>query len=641
MQVDYSVLAVRLENFMGFEDTGWLELRPITLLFGRNSSGKSAIIRALRLMRQSLQTDEQSGPLILADEMGVDLGSFRDMIRNHDITLPLRFGFKVSLPPGPYEIGQSSITDFVVLTLEYLFHDNKIRLQRYTLDGNDAKQPGDMIISLTRSGPFRLDRFYSGSAEAGYWEAFSDFVSLSVGNPASRWSQLAPIHGECGFLPNLGYRGGTEFSGSDLPEESAHPDQEDEVDDEFADYLVDAEQNSLDLAEMLSMPLQPLTFVEERVTSVTITSGADKSGTSKAPIQDEDISGQTLDVLFGRVERLSERVIQAIVFFLRGFSYIGPLRAAPKRHYYVPKQSTGDVGTTGEFSLERFLVRRQIDTGFEDRINKWLLNDSGLTIQVKVRPLSEKQPLYEVVLVESSGDREPFGTNLMDVGFGISQLLPVIIEASFVREGRTIIVEQPELHLHPSAQAYMADLFISMTHLGVKFIIETHSEHLLLRLQRRIAESSLLVTLIEHSIDEISAHLKQTGVDNSRLLTTQRLLRQAVIELRAQKPPVAESYIMRSLGTLRDLGLSTYEQLSALIAEGTHFAGNNLVRLLFLLRKLSCSTVETILLDELGELVEPSTEFQDFFRYDYDDAMAISLTVSKIHRMDVGHDTGN
>jgi predicted ATPase len=58
-----TVKAIRLENFMAFSDTDWLELRPITLLFGRNSSGKSVIIRALRLLRQSL--DHVSNMLLL------------------------------------------------------------------------------------------------------------------------------------------------------------------------------------------------------------------------------------------------------------------------------------------------------------------------------------------------------------------------------------------------------------------------------------------------------------------------------------------------------------------------------------------------------------------------------------------------
>jgi predicted ATPase len=81
--------------------------------------------------------------------------------------------------------------------------------------------------------------------------------------------------------------------------------------------------------------------------------------------------------------------------------------------------------------------------------------------------------------------------NLKDVGFGVSQILPIVTEGIMARPGTTIIVEQPEIHLHPRAQARLADLFIDLAHQDKSFIIETHSEHMLLRFARRIAEGSL------------------------------------------------------------------------------------------------------------------------------------------------------
>jgi AAA15 family ATPase/GTPase len=80
-----SVKAIRLENFMAFADTGWIELRPITLLFGRNSSGKSAIIRALRLLRQNiLNPTKDRYTLRFNDEYGVTLGDYEETIHLKD-----------------------------------------------------------------------------------------------------------------------------------------------------------------------------------------------------------------------------------------------------------------------------------------------------------------------------------------------------------------------------------------------------------------------------------------------------------------------------------------------------------------------------------------------------------------------------
>jgi predicted ATPase len=83
-------------------------------------------------------------------------------------------------------------------------------------------------------------------------------------------------------------------------------------------------------------------------------------------------------------------------------------------------------------------------------------------------------------------------SNLKDVGVGVSQVLPVIVAALFAQPGDIVIVEEPESHLHPMAQTQLAELFIQASQdRGVQFIIESHSEHLLLRLQRRVAERRL------------------------------------------------------------------------------------------------------------------------------------------------------
>jgi len=82
--------------------------------------------------------------------------------------------------------------------------------------------------------------------------------------------------------------------------------------------------------------------------------------------------------------------------------------------------------------------------------------------------------------------------SITDVGFGVSQVLPVLVLCYYAPEGSTIILEQPEIHLHPAVQAGLADVFVdAIEHRGIQIILESHSEHLLRRLQRRIAEGAL------------------------------------------------------------------------------------------------------------------------------------------------------
>jgi len=94
--------------------------------------------------------------------------------------------------------------------------------------------------------------------------------------------------------------------------------------------------------------------------------------------------------------------------------------------------------------------------------------------------------LYQVLLKLSSQSPEVLIT---DVGFGVSQILPVIVLCYYVPRGSTLLIEQPEIHLHPKVQAGLADVFIdAIEKKDIRIILESHSEHLLRRLQRRIAE---------------------------------------------------------------------------------------------------------------------------------------------------------
>ena len=81
---------------MAFANTGWIDLRPITLLFGRNSSGKSALIRALLLLRQSLGPGEKGTPFLFEDLYGVVLGGFKEAVHNGQTEKHIWFHFRCS-----------------------------------------------------------------------------------------------------------------------------------------------------------------------------------------------------------------------------------------------------------------------------------------------------------------------------------------------------------------------------------------------------------------------------------------------------------------------------------------------------------------------------------------------------------------
>jgi predicted ATPase len=182
------------------------------------------------------------------------------------------------------------------------------------------------------------------------------------------------------------------------------------------------------------------------------------------------------------------------------FRYLGPVRLDPERIYYAgPGHSTGDVGTRGESVIEAIRSSRQrgekISRGrgqpkltLEECVADWLRR-LGLIDSFKL----ETVPWGDAVQVLVRKSSESTFVKITDVGFGISQILPVIVLCYYAPEGSTIILEQPEVHLHPSVQAGLADVLIDAIRVRkIQIIVESHSEHLLRRLQRRIAEGKTL-----------------------------------------------------------------------------------------------------------------------------------------------------
>lgn len=187
---------------------------------------------------------------------------------------------------------------------------------------------------------------------------------------------------------------------------------------------------------------------------------------------------------------------------LSHFFYLGPLREYPSRVYGWAGDTPTDVGKLGEQTIPALLSAaregRQINRGprrplkaFDAFIAAWL-KDLGVIDRFEIRPLAEGRKEYEVLVRTHPGAAE---VKLTDVGFGVSQVLPALVQAFYAPPGSVVWMEQPEIHLHPLAQANLADAFISAVQASeggqprnTQLIVESHSEHFLTRLQRRVAE---------------------------------------------------------------------------------------------------------------------------------------------------------
>ena len=179
--------------------------------------------------------------------------------------------------------------------------------------------------------------------------------------------------------------------------------------------------------------------------------------------------------------------------------YLGPLREFPQRHYAWKGSEPADMGRRGERVVDAMLAARErkayLSPGprrkrqtLEERIAHWL-KELGLIHDFSVEAIAENSSIYQVRVQKSPSSAKVLIT---DVGFGVSQILPVLVLCYYVPEGSIVLLEQPEIHLHPSVQSGLADVFIdAVKNRNIQIILESHSEHLLRRFQRRIAEESL------------------------------------------------------------------------------------------------------------------------------------------------------
>ena len=178
--------------------------------------------------------------------------------------------------------------------------------------------------------------------------------------------------------------------------------------------------------------------------------------------------------------------------------YLGPTRVHPQRHYHWNGRHPVEMGLCGDEAIAALLSARV-------RQLKTCHNGNGVPIEARVSAWLQKMELahdfwlgpngasdnstYEVRIQKTATSAR---VTLADIGYGLADLLPILVHCYYVPEGSTLILEQPGIHLHPQAQAQLADLFLEViAERHLQILIESHSEQLLTRLQRRIAEKKV------------------------------------------------------------------------------------------------------------------------------------------------------
>jgi AAA15 family ATPase/GTPase len=423
---------LRFQNFKSWRDTQNIRMAPLTGFFGTNSSGKTSILQFLLMLKQTAETSDRNRVLHTGDSKSyVNLGSTYDFIHKHK--LPGEISFEMKWKPSSPELQPTLLTGISYESNAQggikMFPISEI----YSSEINFNSQ-----IKLEEKSIKVQDFSYS-------YKLGDDYVNL--GAKLNRNDKYTFLQEGQALLNAMTY---TEARGSG-----------------------GVFSSSFNLSgQEISCPEKFYTFPRDLFSSFSFSAGIDL---------------HSLMSFYENVSDLPESLALSLEQQFQRLYYIGPLREYPQRYYDWSGERPEYIGQRGEYFISALLASDQQNLEVQTKVAYWL-KELKLIHEFKLEPLGRKGQQYEV-LVRCRPDSAE--ASLADIGFGISQVLPILVLCYYVPEGSTIILEQPELHLHPLVQSGLADVFIDVIKTrNVQIILESHSEHLLRRLQRRIAESA-------------------------------------------------------------------------------------------------------------------------------------------------------
>lgn len=481
-----------IENFKGISKPVHIDFKPVTLLFGPNSAGKSTIVQALHYAREIFERGNVDPDRTLTGGENLDLGGFKTLVHNHELSRPVVMKFELDIEADQLPEYRDWVEDDTgaVHYFESDFYEIPARVNSCWVEiaikwSAVAERP---ILKSYRVG-------ISGK-ELAKIETSEDGRQISLSN----FNMLHPVFHDPETTNDEIIRTLKElFEGKGDPDvEKLGP-----MFPLFLEFSRD-EDGEYDLHQPIGITSQTQSAMPVWGRSLGFS-----SNNLSLIIDWED---QTIfkaiasSLIVGPGEMVRD--------VLRKFKYIGPIREVPKRNFQPSITYDESRWSNG---LAAWDLLYKSDETFIAELNKWISREdkinTGYRVELKkTYELDVNSPLamslqsgdiIEEELVANELSRFPVKTQLVlkeelsrievhpqDIGVGISQVLPIIVASLASREG-IIAMEQPELHIHPALQVALGDLFIARANESdACFLIETHSEHLILRLLRRIRETT-------------------------------------------------------------------------------------------------------------------------------------------------------
>jgi len=529
---------IEIENFKGIGSSQVIDLKPITLLFGPNSAGKSTILQALHYLREILERHNADPDQTIAGGL-IDLGGFAALVHDHDMNRAVRIKLRIDLSDaqGSERLplnsgGRFQDTDFEHLPIRYLVGENT-ELKDYAvvqevglgievawselvkapyvtmlvveIDGkaiaeiHSPPQEGRAQIKAFNFAHPLLREIVDQDDLPTSPESTVDEPGIGPEDPFSSplgreiWELSRELAADLSVDHDGEYRIGVVTAFGALPD----------LDRPLAPDLLDVDHDEMQ-REFLSQPQDPRLLQTGQLSRKIASEHARRRGLSS--LLDELVLGP----------------VRIVRDYLNSMTYLGPLREIPSRSFR-PRLSPDETRWAQGLAAWDLLYTDASGKLLDD-VNGWLSGGERLRTgyrlektEIKEIPvpgafhqlfdrglteddIGDLQDLYATLKTRTEIALRDFKKGIIvapgDVGVGISQMIPVIVGCLRDAQG-LVAVEQPELHVHPAIQVGLGDLFIHAIESrngffgsGKSLLIETHSEHIMLRLLRRIREKT-------------------------------------------------------------------------------------------------------------------------------------------------------
>lgn len=543
---------IKLRNFKSIgAEAQTIELAPITLLFGQNSAGKSTVLQSLIYLREIVVNQNYDPDKTSLGGDWLDLGGFQNLIHGRDLgeAIELSIGFELdgdALPDYLSEHERDEIEaaglnlpeawfnqiQSIAINIKIRWSESRKRpfIESYEVSINDELLGS--ILSTSDGRQVYLDQLetthpiFVGTqpyVDEDYAEqSFQELISNAI-NPLVM-TQKARMFDS--FFSDE--RPFVKYSLSELEDVylSSTVKEPSLLNKIVEELKRRTSRRAAELAKSILAELET-TDIKNKVGFLGLIGQVDALPIVSLGIkldrsvwQEEDESDEFK--LHTDFRLLCESLISALTAgplklihnWLDTFSYIGPIRDLPARN--LEPQRTPEKARWSKGLAAWEFLHQATDKQIAE-INYWLgeecLNTGYQAVVYRYRELSVENPLLnyleremdldEQLLIKELIESLPIRTRVtlreqdtgldvmpQDIGVGISQLFPVVVLTVSQSSG-LIAIEQPELHIHPAIQVELADLFARYAIEHNKLILlETHSEHLVLRLLRRIRESA-------------------------------------------------------------------------------------------------------------------------------------------------------